>query len=73
MNGPRPYMPDPLKIAEAIQADLKAIGVTAEIKTFEWGTYLDGLAAKYSRGEISCEKQLAEKALKGLSARHSEQ
>jgi peptide/nickel transport system substrate-binding protein len=41
MNGPRPYMPDPLKIAEAIQADLKAVGVTAEIKSFEWGTYLD--------------------------------
>lgn len=43
MNGPRPYMPDPLKIAEAIQADLKAIGVDAAIKTVEWGTYLDAV------------------------------
>src|SRR2546427_89466 len=45
----------------------------AKVDEREWGTYLDGLAAKYSRGEISCEKQLAEKALQGLSARHSEQ
>jgi ABC-type transport system substrate-binding protein len=43
MNGPRPYMPDPLKIAEAIQADLAKVGVTAEIRTFEWGTYLDAV------------------------------
>ncbi len=41
MNGPRPYMPDPLKIAEAIQSDLKAVGITAELHTVEWGTYLD--------------------------------
>ena len=41
MSGPRPYMPDPLKIAEAIQSDLKAVGIDASIKTLEWGTYLD--------------------------------
>ncbi len=41
MTGPRPYMPDPLKVAEAIQSDLKAIGVDATLKTLEWGTYLD--------------------------------
>ena len=41
MTGPRPYMPDPLKVAEAIQADLKAVGIDATLKSLEWGTYLD--------------------------------
>jgi peptide/nickel transport system substrate-binding protein len=41
MTGPRPYMPDPLKVAEAIQADLKNVGIEATLKTLEWGTYLD--------------------------------
>jgi peptide/nickel transport system substrate-binding protein len=43
MSGPRPYMPDPLKVAEAIQSDLKAVGIDATIKSLEWGTYLDEL------------------------------
>jgi peptide/nickel transport system substrate-binding protein len=41
MPVPRPYMPQPLKIAQAIQADLQIVGIQAEIVTFEWGTYLD--------------------------------
>ncbi|REJ26206.1 ABC transporter substrate-binding protein [Caldibacillus debilis] len=41
MSNPRPYLPQPLKVAEAIQADLKKVGIEAEIKTFEWATYLD--------------------------------
>lgn len=41
MPVPRPYMPQPMKIAQAIQADLKAVGIEAEIVTYEWGTYLD--------------------------------
>jgi peptide/nickel transport system substrate-binding protein len=41
MTGPRPYMPDPLKVAEAIQSDLNAVGIVARLKTLEWGTYLD--------------------------------
>ncbi|MBA9025594.1 ABC transporter substrate-binding protein [Peribacillus huizhouensis] len=40
MSNPRPYLPQPLKIAEAMQANLKAIGIDAEIKTYEWATYL---------------------------------
>ncbi|MFP5501084.1 MAG: ABC transporter substrate-binding protein, partial [Candidatus Sericytochromatia bacterium] len=31
------------RTAEAIQADLAKVGITAEITTFEWGTYLDKL------------------------------
>jgi len=40
MPNPRPYMPQPTKIAEAIQADLKAVGIQAEIVTMDWATYL---------------------------------
>jgi peptide/nickel transport system substrate-binding protein len=47
MPVPRPYMPDGVKIAEAIQQDLKKIGVEAEIVTMEWATYLD----KTKKGE----------------------
>jgi peptide/nickel transport system substrate-binding protein len=36
----RPYMFDPKAIATAIQADLKAVGIDAEIVTYDWGTYL---------------------------------
>ncbi|MET3290137.1 UNVERIFIED_CONTAM: peptide/nickel transport system substrate-binding protein [Brevibacillus sp. OAP136] len=41
MPVPRPYMPDGQKIAEAIQQDLKKIGVETEIVTMEWATYLE--------------------------------
>ena len=41
MPNPRPYMPEPSKIAEAIAHNLKEIGIDAEIKTVEWTTYLD--------------------------------
>ncbi|MDA0710986.1 MAG: ABC transporter substrate-binding protein [bacterium] len=47
MPVPRPYMPQPMKIAQAIQADLKKVGIEAEIVTYEWGTYLD----KVQRGQ----------------------
>jgi len=43
----RPYNPNGKKVAEAIQADLKKVGITVKITTFEWGTYLD----KVTKGE----------------------
>jgi len=36
----RPYMFDPQKIAEAIQADLEKVGIKAKIVSYDWGTYL---------------------------------
>lgn len=36
----RPYMPQPQKIAESIQADFAKIGVKAKIVTMDWTTYL---------------------------------
>ncbi|WP_400164111.1 ABC transporter substrate-binding protein [Brevibacillus sp. TJ4] len=41
MPVPRPYMPDGVKIAEAIQQDLSKIGIQTEIVTMEWATYLE--------------------------------
>lgn len=41
MSNPRPYLPEPVKIAEAIQSDLAEIGITAEIVSSEWATYLE--------------------------------
>lgn len=45
MPVPRPYMPDGEKVAEVIQKNLADIGVTAEIVSHEWATYLE-LASK---------------------------
>ena len=41
MPVPRPYMPDGKGIARDMQADLKEVGVNAELVTYEWGTYLE--------------------------------
>lgn len=38
----RPYFPDGRKVAEIMQAQLKEVGITAEIVSYEWGTYLEG-------------------------------
>ncbi|HON83443.1 MAG TPA: ABC transporter substrate-binding protein, partial [Caldisericia bacterium] len=37
----RPYMFDPQKIGEAIQADLANVGIKAKLVSYDWGTYLD--------------------------------
>lgn len=43
MTNPRDYMPEPQKIAQAIQASFAEIGVEAEIITYDWTTYLEKL------------------------------
>jgi ABC-type transport system substrate-binding protein len=37
----RPYNPNGRRMAEIMQAQLKAVGITVEIVSYEWGTYLD--------------------------------
>lgn len=37
---PRVYIPQPTKVAEAIQSDLAKVGIKAKIVTYDWGTYL---------------------------------
>ncbi|HEY0798606.1 MAG TPA: ABC transporter substrate-binding protein, partial [Candidatus Baltobacteraceae bacterium] len=39
-TAPRPYMPEPQRVAEAIQANLRDAGVTVTLQPFEWGVYL---------------------------------
>jgi peptide/nickel transport system substrate-binding protein len=39
-STPRPYMPEPQRVAEAIQADLKAIGIDVTLEPFEFGIFL---------------------------------
>lgn len=47
----RPYMPQPQRIAEAIQADLAKIGIRTKIVTYDWGTYLDRMSnAEHTMG-----------------------
>ena len=36
----RPYMPDAKSIAQAMQEDLKAVGINAELVTRDWSVYL---------------------------------
>ncbi|HLO11790.1 MAG TPA: ABC transporter substrate-binding protein [Pseudoneobacillus sp.] len=37
----RPYMPEAMKVAEVIQASLAKIGVTVNIQSVDWATYLE--------------------------------
>ncbi|AZR74469.1 peptide ABC transporter substrate-binding protein [Anoxybacter fermentans] len=54
MPVPRPYMPQPKLIAQAIQQYLAEVGIKTKIVTYDWGTYLDksreGLADSYLLG-----------------------
>lgn len=40
MPNPRPYLPEPRRIAQAVQANLAEIGVKARITSQDWGAYL---------------------------------
>jgi ABC-type transport system substrate-binding protein len=41
MPIPRPYMPDGEGIAQAMQQDLREVGIDVTLETREWGTYLE--------------------------------
>ncbi|MBI5365936.1 MAG: ABC transporter substrate-binding protein [Planctomycetes bacterium] len=43
MPNPRPYMPEPKKVAQILQADLKEVGIEVTIHSPEWQAYLDAL------------------------------
>lgn len=48
----RPYNPNARRMAELIQADFAAVGVEAEIVSFEWGEYLERSKAKDRDGAV---------------------
>ena len=39
-TSPRPYMPEPQRLAEALQADLKAVGIEVTLEPYEFGVFL---------------------------------
>jgi peptide/nickel transport system substrate-binding protein len=39
-TAPRPYLPEPERVAETIQADLRSVGIEATLQGFEWGVFL---------------------------------
>jgi len=41
----RPYFPQPAQVGEAIQQYLADVGIKAKIVQYDWGTYLDKIAA----------------------------
>jgi peptide/nickel transport system substrate-binding protein len=47
MTNPRPYLPNPLRAAEMIKADLEKAGIKVEIVPNEWGAHL----SRTSHGE----------------------
>ncbi len=48
----RPYNPNARRMAELIQADWAAVGVEAEIVSYEWGEYLERSKAKDRDGAV---------------------
>ncbi|MDQ3931188.1 MAG: ABC transporter substrate-binding protein, partial [Chloroflexota bacterium] len=40
MPIPRPYMPDAKSVAQVMQQDLKKVGVSAKLVTYDWATYI---------------------------------
>jgi peptide/nickel transport system substrate-binding protein len=40
-TAPRPYLPEPQRVAETIQADLAQVGITVTLQPYEWGVFLD--------------------------------
>jgi peptide/nickel transport system substrate-binding protein len=40
MTLPRPYVPEPERVAEAIQSELAAVGIATTLSGIEWGPYL---------------------------------
>lgn len=47
MENPRPYMPQPRKVAQYIKERFRKIGVKVTIRVWDWATYLE----KLERGE----------------------
>lgn len=46
-TAPRPYLPDPQRVAEAIAGQLRDAGISVTLQPFEWGVFL----AKIRNGE----------------------
>jgi peptide/nickel transport system substrate-binding protein len=49
-TAPRPYLPEPQRVAETIQANLAQAGIQVTLQPYEWGVFLDHI--KHGRHEM---------------------
>ncbi len=49
-TAPRPYLPEPQRVAETIQANLAQAGIQVTLQPYEWGVFLDNV--KHGRHEM---------------------
>ncbi|HTD32490.1 MAG TPA: ABC transporter substrate-binding protein, partial [Candidatus Elarobacter sp.] len=49
-TAPRPYLPEPQRVAETIQANLAQAGIQVTLQPYEWGVFLDNI--KHGRHEM---------------------
>jgi peptide/nickel transport system substrate-binding protein len=49
-TAPRPYLPEPQRVAETLQAELAEAGIKVTLQPSEWGVYLDKI--KHGRHEM---------------------
>lgn len=49
-TAPRPYLPEPQRVAETIQAELAQAGIQITLQPYEWGVFLDRI--KHGQHEI---------------------
>ncbi|MEW5771967.1 MAG: ABC transporter substrate-binding protein [Thermodesulfobacteriota bacterium] len=42
MNAPRPYLPNPVRVAEAVKGNLEAVGIRTRIASQDFPSFLDG-------------------------------
>jgi peptide/nickel transport system substrate-binding protein len=40
-TAPRPYLPEPQRVAETVQAELAEAGINVTLQPYEWGVFLD--------------------------------
>jgi len=50
-TAPRPYLPEPQRVAEAIQANLALAGIQVTLQPYEWGVFLDRI--KHAQHDIA--------------------
>jgi peptide/nickel transport system substrate-binding protein len=49
-TAPRPYLPEPQRVAETLQANLAQAGIQVTLQPYEWGVFLDNI--KHGRHEM---------------------
>ena len=49
-TAPRPYLPDPQRVAETLQAELAQAGISVTLQPYEWGVFLDRI--KHGKHEM---------------------